>query len=120
MIIISIKVLILGLICFTAILKVRPVDQQLFVVFKNNDYLDKYEELSDSTAVLLDYGLTSKAASVTHPAIIGLAVRQKDGSFESVEMTPYSDLVWPKLPDLSKLSEPEQLKHKHIESIQKC
>lgn len=84
------------LIYFTAILKVRPIDQQLYLIFKDNNYLDKYEQLSDSTACLSDYGLTSAAATVTYPAILGLAVRQKNGSFESLELTSYS---------VSKLSE---------------
>lgn len=79
-----------------AILKVRPIDQQLYLIFKDNNYLDKYEQLSDSTACLSDYGLTSAAATVTYPAILGLAVRQKNGSFESLELTSYS---------VSKLSE---------------
>lgn len=84
------------MIYFIAILKIRPADQQLYLIFKDNNYLEKYKELSDSTACLSDYGLTSAAATVVYPAILGLAVRQKNGSFESLEVTPYS---------VSKLSE---------------
>jgi len=80
-----------------AILKVQPVDQQLFVMSANNCQLDKYIELSKSTAHLYEYELTSSTAKVTYPAIVGLAIRQEDGSFESLEVTSYSDLQWPEL-----------------------
>lgn len=78
--------------------KVQPADQQLFLMFVNDSYLDEYHELSESNVLLKNCGLTSSAATITHPAIVGLAVRQKDGSFEKLEITPYSDLQWPKLP----------------------
>ncbi|KYM95028.1 hypothetical protein ALC62_14328 [Cyphomyrmex costatus] len=81
-----------------AIFKVQPQDQQLFIMFLNNCHLDEYKELSDSTVQLFHYGLTSSAAMVTHPAVIGLAVRQEDGSFESLEVTPYSNTEWPMPP----------------------
>lgn len=74
------------------------MDQQLFLVFKDNNYLDRYEELYDSTAFLSDYGLTSATATVIYPAILGLAVRQKNGSFENLEITPYSVSKLPELP----------------------
>jgi len=63
----------------------------------NNCQLDKHIELSNSTAHLYEYELTSSTAKVIHPAIVGLAIRQEDGSFESLEVTPYSDLQWPEL-----------------------
>ncbi|KAG5313242.1 ELOB protein, partial [Acromyrmex insinuator] len=82
-----------------AIFKVQPQDQRLLIMFLNNGHLDEYKELSDSTAQLFQYGLTSSAAMVTNPAIIGLAVRQEDGSFESLEVTPYSNTEWPMPPN---------------------
>ncbi|XP_018054478.1 PREDICTED: transcription elongation factor B polypeptide 2-like [Atta colombica] len=82
-----------------AIFKVQPQDQRLFIMFLNNGHLDEYKELSDSTAQLFQYGLISSAAMVTNPAIIGLAIRQEDGSFESLEVTPYSNTEWPMPPN---------------------
>ncbi|KAG5329222.1 ELOB protein, partial [Acromyrmex charruanus] len=81
-----------------AIFKVQPQDQRLFIMFLNS-HLDEYKELSDSTAQLFQCGLTSSAAMITNPAIIGLAVRQEDGSFESLEVTPYSNTEWPMPPN---------------------
>ncbi|XP_018341469.1 PREDICTED: transcription elongation factor B polypeptide 2-like [Trachymyrmex septentrionalis] len=80
------------------IFKVQPQDQRLLIMFLNNDHLDEYKELSDSTQ-LFQCGLTSLTAVVTNPAIIGLAVRQEDGSFENLEVTPYSNADWPMPPN---------------------
>ncbi|XP_018372155.1 PREDICTED: transcription elongation factor B polypeptide 2-like [Trachymyrmex cornetzi] len=81
------------------IFKVQPQDQRLFIMFLNNGHLEEYQELSDSTAQLFQCGLTSSAAMISSPAIIGLAVRQEDGSFESLKVTPYSNTNWPMPPN---------------------
>ncbi|XP_024880730.1 elongin-B-like isoform X1 [Temnothorax curvispinosus] len=80
-----------------AILKVQPEDQQLFVLA--NDLLDECKELSDSTA-LFDCGLTSATANIMQPAVLGLAVRKEDGSFESLEITSYSESEWPNVSEI--------------------
>lgn len=78
----------------TGILKVPPANQQLF----NKDYLP----MSDNKA-LQDYGLTSLTAKAQCPALVGLALRQSDGQFEPLEMTPFS--LPPDLPDVMKSQE---------------
>ncbi|KAG7213520.1 hypothetical protein KM043_002786 [Ampulex compressa] len=76
------------------ILKIPPTNQQLF----NKDNV----VMSDSK-FLSDYGLTSATAKAQCPALIGLAVRQENGQFEPLEMTPLS--VPPDLPDVMKSQE---------------
>ncbi|KAL6435348.1 hypothetical protein ACFW04_005387 [Cataglyphis niger] len=76
------------------ILKVPPANQQLF----NKDYLP----MSDNKT-LQDYGLTSLTAKAQCPALVGLALRQSDGQFEPLEMTPFS--LPPDLPDVMKSQE---------------
>lgn len=78
-------------------MKVQPADQQLFLVYVNGSDLDEYRELSKSDVLVSEYGLISRAANVTDPAIVGLAKRQEDGSFEQLEITPYSIVKGPKL-----------------------
>ncbi|XP_011145837.1 elongin-B [Harpegnathos saltator] len=76
------------------ILKVPPVNQQLF----NKDNV----VMSDSK-FLSDYGLTSLTAKAQCPALVGLALRQDNGQFEPLEMTPFS--LPPDLPDVMKSQE---------------
>ncbi|XP_033200430.1 transcription elongation factor elongin B [Bombus vancouverensis nearcticus] len=76
------------------ILKIPPVNQQLF----NKDNVP----MSDSK-FLSDYGLTSSTAKPQCPALVGLAVRQENGQFEALEMTPFS--LPPDLPDVMKSQE---------------
>ncbi|XP_003708459.1 transcription elongation factor elongin B [Megachile rotundata] len=76
------------------ILKIPPVNQQLF----NKDNV----VMSDSK-FLSDYGLTSATAKAQCPALVGLAVRQENGQFETLEMTPFS--LPPDLPDVMKSQE---------------
>ena len=52
---------------------------------------------------LQDYGLTSSTAKAQCPALVGLALRQPDGQFEPLEMTPFS--LPPDLPDVMKSQE---------------
>ncbi|XP_070529247.1 elongin-B-like [Cardiocondyla obscurior] len=82
-----------------AILKVKPKDQQLFLVYVNESSLNKYMKLSDHV-LLSDYGLEPLSAKVTNPAIVGLTLRQKDGSFEHLEIAPYSDPEFAALPEI--------------------
>lgn len=58
--------------------------------------------MSDNKA-LQDYGLTSLTAKAQCPALVGLALRQSDGQFEPLEMTPFS--LPPDLPDVMKSQE---------------
>lgn len=58
--------------------------------------------MSDSKT-LQDYGLTSSTAKAQCPALVGLALRQPDGQFEPLEMTPFS--LPPDLPDVMKSQE---------------
>ncbi|XP_053979217.1 elongin-B [Hylaeus volcanicus] len=76
------------------ILKITPVNQQLF----NKDNV----VMSDSK-LLGDYGLTFATAKPQCPALVGLAVRQENGQFEPLEMTPFS--LPPDLPDVMKSQE---------------
>ncbi|XP_020298756.1 elongin-B isoform X2 [Pseudomyrmex gracilis] len=76
------------------ILKVSPSNQQLF----NKDNL----QMCDNKT-LQDYGLTSLTAKAQNPALVGLALRQPDGQFEPLEMTPFS--LPPDLPDVMKSQE---------------
>lgn len=70
------------------------MNQQLF----NKDNVP----MSDSK-FLSDYGLTSSTAKPQCPALVGLAVRQENGQFEALEMTPFS--LPPDLPDVMKSQE---------------
>ncbi|XP_014472001.1 PREDICTED: transcription elongation factor B polypeptide 2 [Dinoponera quadriceps] len=76
------------------ILKVPPVNQQLF---------NKDNTLMSDGKFLSDYGLTSLTAKAQCPALVGLALRQDNGQFESLEMTPFS--LPPDLPDVMKSQE---------------
>lgn len=76
------------------ILKVPPVNQQLFT--KDNATMC-------DTKFLSDYGLTSLTAKAQCPALVGLALRQENGQFEPLEMTPFS--LPPDLPDVMKSQE---------------
>lgn len=77
------------------ILKVPPANQQLFN--KDNVVMSDFKYLSD-------YGLTSVTAKAQCPALVGLAIRQENGQFEQLEMTPFS--MPPDLPDVMKVCEP--------------
>ncbi|KOX67622.1 Transcription elongation factor B polypeptide 2 [Melipona quadrifasciata] len=76
------------------ILKIPPVNQQLF---------NKDNVLMSDSKFLSDYGLTSATAKPQCPALVGLAVRQENGQFEPLEMTPFS--LPPDLPDVMKSQE---------------
>lgn len=77
------------------ILKIPPVNQQL----SNKDNVVMIDN-----RLLCDYGLTSATAKAQCPAVVGLAVRQRSGQFEPLEMTPLS--IPPDLPDVMKPPEP--------------
>lgn len=70
------------------------MNQQLF----NKDNV----AMSDSK-FLSDYGLTSGTAKAQCPAVVGLSLRQENGQFESLEITPFS--MPPDLPDVMKSQE---------------
>ena len=76
------------------ILKISPVNQQLF---------NKDNVVMTDSKFLSDYGLTSATAKAQCPALVGLAVRQENGQFELLEMTPFS--LPPDLPDVMKSQE---------------
>lgn len=88
-------ILTLRLTCILkGILKVPPTNQQLF---------SKDNILMSDNKALQDYGLTSLTAKAQCPALVGLALRQPDGQFEPLEMTPFS--LPPDLPDVMKSQE---------------
>ncbi|CAD6208329.1 GSCOCG00003335001-RA-CDS [Cotesia congregata] len=76
------------------ILKIPPTHQQLFN--KENTEMVDGKSLSD-------YGLNSNSAKAQSPALVGLALLQENGSFEKLEITPYSQP--PDLPDVMKSQE---------------
>ncbi|XP_012286335.1 elongin-B [Orussus abietinus] len=76
------------------ILKIPPANQQLH---NKDNYI-----MSDSR-FLSDYGISSASAKAQCPALIGLAIRQANGEFETLEMTPFS--IPPDLPDVMKSQE---------------
>ncbi|KAF5271038.1 hypothetical protein FQA39_LY18850 [Lamprigera yunnana] len=76
------------------ILKVPPHNQQLF---------NKENTAMEDNKVLQDYGLSSATAKAQSPATVGLAVRDENGDFEALELTPYS--APPDLPDVMKSQE---------------
>jgi len=76
------------------ILKVPPHNQQLF---------NKDNTIMDDDKMLQDYGLTANTAKAQSPATVGLAVRDDNGTFEPLELTPYS--APPDLPDVMKSQE---------------
>ncbi|XP_017771312.1 PREDICTED: transcription elongation factor B polypeptide 2 [Nicrophorus vespilloides] len=73
------------------ILKVAPHNQVLF---------NKDNTIMADDKMLQDYGLTSTTAKAQSPATVGLAVRDENGVFEALELTPYS--APPDLPDVMK------------------
>ncbi|KAJ8313119.1 hypothetical protein KUTeg_010492 [Tegillarca granosa] len=54
----------------------------------------------DDNKTLGDYGFTFATARAQAPATVGLAIRQEDGEFEGLEITPLSSP--PELPDVMK------------------
>lgn len=76
------------------ILKIPPHNQQLF---------NKDNTVMEDDKTLQDYGLTSTTAKAQSPATVGLAVRDENGIFEALELTPYS--APPDLPDVMKSQE---------------
>ncbi|XP_063244385.1 elongin-B [Bacillus rossius redtenbacheri] len=76
------------------ILKVSPNNQQLF---------NKESTLMEDDKTLQEYGLNSSTAKAQSPALVGLAIRQENGDFEQLEITPYSSP--PDLPDVMRTQE---------------
>lgn len=75
-------------------MKIPPINQELF----NKDNVAMLD-----IKFLSDYGLTSATAKPQCPALVGLALRQDNGQFEPLEMTPFS--LPPDLPDVMKSQE---------------
>ncbi|XP_031846146.1 transcription elongation factor elongin B [Nomia melanderi] len=76
------------------ILKIPPSNQQLY----NKDNI-----VMSNGSLLSAYGITSATAKPQCPALIGLAIREDNGRFEPLSMTPYS--LPPDLPDVMKSQE---------------
>ncbi|XP_044765821.1 elongin-B-like isoform X2 [Coccinella septempunctata] len=76
------------------ILKVPPKNQRLH---------SRDSSIMEDEKQLQDYGLTSHTAKVQNPATVGLTVRDENGEFEPLELTPYS--APPDLPDVMKSQE---------------
>lgn len=73
------------------ILKVPPRDQRLY---------NKDNQLMEDERTLQECGITVSTAKAQCPAQLGLAVRENNGDFEQLELTPYS--LPPDLPDVMK------------------
>lgn len=69
----------------------------------NQQLFNKDNVVMSDSKFLSDYGLTSATAKAQCPALVGLAVRQENGQFEPLEMTPFS--LPPDLPDVMKSQE---------------
>lgn len=85
------------------ILKKPPSLQQLFYMREadENAMIDSSIKLEDSVT-LADSGITANNAKAQDPAVIGLAFADESGSFEQLDITPYSSP--PPLPDVLKAS----------------
>jgi len=75
------------------ILKSPPENQRLY----------KEDAIMEDSKFLSDYGLTGSTAKAQTPATVGLAVRQDNGMFEALEISPLSNP--PELPDVMKQQE---------------
>jgi len=73
------------------ILKHAPADQKLY----NMD-----NEVMEDESILQDYGITMATAKAQAPAQLGLAIREDNGDFLPLEITPYSSP--PDLPEVMK------------------
>ncbi|KAL3278868.1 hypothetical protein HHI36_016388 [Cryptolaemus montrouzieri] len=82
------------------ILKVPVGNQKLFS--RDNVVMEDEKQLQD-------YGLTSNTAKAQNPATVGLAVRDDNGPFEVLELTPYS--APPDPPDAMKSQEVNDQDH---------
>lgn len=85
------------------ILKKPPQDQQLYYLKEvdENSMGDEAMILLDKdNERLLDRGITSSSAKAQAPARLGLCFRTESGSFEQLDITPYS--APPPLPDIMK------------------
>lgn len=63
------------------IIKVPPKDQMLFT---------KDQDVMEDDKILSEYGYTTAVARAQSPGFIGLALRQENGEFESLDLEPYS------------------------------
>ncbi|XP_076287562.1 transcription elongation factor elongin B [Lasioglossum baleicum] len=82
------------------IIKIPPANQQLYN--KDNIVMSNGSSLSA-------YGITSATAKPQCPALVGLAIREENGRFELLSMTPYS--LPPDLPDVMKSQESSDFEH---------
>eukprot|EP00794_Sanderia_malayensis_P014175 gene14175-15654_t len=67
-----------------------PEEQQL--------YLYKEDKVMEDNKTLGDYGLTNQSAKAQLPALLAVAYKQEDGSFETLDVTPVSEP--PELPEV--------------------
>ncbi|XP_022905597.1 elongin-B [Onthophagus taurus] len=81
----------------------RIIEGILKVATKNQQLYNKDNVVMEDDKMLQEYGLTSTTAKAQSPATIGLAVRDDDGPYEHLELTPYS--APPDLPDVMKSQE---------------
>ncbi|XP_011646145.1 uncharacterized protein LOC105432868 [Pogonomyrmex barbatus] len=80
-----------------AIFKISPEDQQLTVVSISEQNVEQHVILSEDTAPLSEYEINWLSAQASSPVTLGLAMRTEDGSFEELDITPYSEPQWPDL-----------------------
>ncbi|KAF7281248.1 elongin-B-like [Rhynchophorus ferrugineus] len=76
------------------ILKIPPNNQQLF---------NKDNTILEDSHMLQHYGVKADTAKAQSPAMFGLAIRDDNGTFEILDLVPYS--TPPDLPDVMKSQE---------------
>ncbi|XP_044756647.1 elongin-B-like [Coccinella septempunctata] len=88
----------------TTVLELKKIIEGILKVpTRNQKLFNRENNVMEDEKQLQDYGLTSSTAKAQNPATIGLAVRDDNGPFEPLELTPYS--APPDLPDVMKTPE---------------
>ncbi|KAK9892153.1 hypothetical protein WA026_018356 [Henosepilachna vigintioctopunctata] len=87
----------------STVLELKKIIEGILKVSPKNQRLYKETTVMDDEKQLQDFGLNSNTAKVQNPAPLGLTVRDENGEFESLELTPYS--APPYLPDVMKSEE---------------
>ncbi|XP_045482704.1 elongin-B-like [Harmonia axyridis] len=88
----------------TTVLELKRIVEGILKVPPRNQRLHSRDSsVMEDEKQLQDYGLTSNTAKVQNPATVGLTIRDDNGDFEQLELTPYS--APPDLPDVMKSQE---------------
>lgn len=88
----------------TTVLELKKIIEGILKVpIRNQKLFNRENNVMEDEKQLQDYGLNSHTAKAHYPATVGLAVRDDNGAFEPLELTPYSSP--PDLPDVMKSQE---------------